>query len=795
MSKKKPSGTTKGSAASGILFGAASRPQAAFGVAASAETAPQLLQRAMALHQHGDAAQAEALYRAVLRQFPDQPVALNFMGVLRIQLGQAAEAVTWLQRAVAARADFAEAHNNLGLAQRNAGQPQAAEHAFRQALQLRPAYPEALVNLANQLRDAGQPTAAVPLCSEALALRPDFAQAYNARAAALQACGQAAAALADAEQACQRAPGLASAHFNRALALGDLGRHADSASAYRAALHIQPQQPVAWNNLGLELDAANHPDEALGAYAQALARDPRYADAHINLANALNELHRHAEALQHVDAALQLQPANDGAWFTRGTLLAASKAFAAARDAFAQAHRLNPQRAYALGSAFGAALHACDWRDFDTQVAALEAGVAAGQPVCTPFEFLAVSDDPTLQRACASAYCAAVHPHAAAAPTARQQPAGDRVHVAYLSGDFHDHATAHLMADVFARHDHTRFKLSAWSYGPRTQDAMQTRLQAMFDAFHDVSRRADAEVANAMRAAGIDVLVDLKGYTAGSRSGILALRPAAVQVQYLGYPGTLGAPFVDAIVADAWVIPPGREADFSEHVLRLPHCYQPNQAEREVAAPTPTRATLGLPEHAVVLCCFNNNYKITPAVFAIWMRLLHQVPNSVLWLLQDTAEAAENLRMTAAAAGIDAQRLVFAERAALPQHLARHAAADLFLDTFPVNAHTTASDALYMALPLVTCSGRSFVSRVAGSLLHSLGLPELVCTDLAQYEATALRLAQDAAARTALRAHLLSARASSPLFQPTQMARDLEAAYLQALALGKPGALACKAAY
>lgn len=713
------------------------------------------------------------LYGAVLRVRPDDPAALNLLGVLKLQSARGAEAAQLIGRAVAVRPDYAEAYNNLGLAQRNLGQLAEAVLSYERAIALKPDYPEALNNLATVLREQQRHGEALAACDRAIALKPDFAQIFNNRGATLNQMGRQQEALADIDRAIALAPHLATAHFNRAVVLGDLGRHEASLGSYERALALDPRDATAWNNCGFALDALHRHEEALHCYLRTLALAPEHIHARINQGNALHELRRTDEAIAAFDRVLDLEPDHLGAWTNKGLALASAARWDEAQEAFDRVCHLDPGYKYALGNRFNAALRAGNWQHVEAWRAQLERAVAEGLPAADPFTFLAVSDSAALQLKCARLYAQDQFP--AFEPlwngTTYQH---DKLRVAYLSADFHDHATAHLIAELIEHHDRSRFELSAWSFGPLTGDAMQQRLAAAFGEFHDVRRVADADVARRLRAGEIDIVIDLKGYTQDSRPEILAHRPAPAQVSYLGYPGTMGAGFIDFILADAKVIPPGHEACYSEKVLRLPNSYQPN-TRREIADVVPSREDVGLPASGLVFCCFNNGFKITPPVFAVWMRLLRAVEGSVLWLLQDSPVVADRLRKAAQEHGIvDAHRIVFAPRALLPEHLARHHHADLFLDTFPYNAHTTASDALYAGVPLVTCTGGSFASRVASSLLSAAGLPELVTADLQAYEALALELALDPPRLQALHDHLLRSRGSSPLFDSRQLTADLE---------------------
>lgn len=379
---------------------------------------------------------------------------------------------------------------------------------------------------------------------------------------------------------------------------------------------------------------------------------------------------------------------------------------------------------------------------------------------------------------CAQTYTADRFPPTPAPLWAGEIYRHERIRVAYLSADFHEHATTHLMAGLFEHHDRERFEITAVSFGPDRQDAMRQRVAAACDRFLDVRGRRDAEVAGMLRALEIDIAVDLKGHTQGNRAGILAHRPAPVQINYLGMPATMGAGYIDYLIADPRVIPPAEFPHYAEQILYLPDSYQATDDTRAIAAHTPSRAELALPEDGFVFCCFNNSYKITPDLFALWMRLLGAIPGSVLWLLDDNPAATRNLCAAAQRHGIAPERLVFAPRIDAAAHLARHRRADLFLDTLPYNAHTTASDALWSGLPVLTCAGRTFAGRVAASLLHAVGLPELITRDHAGYAALALALARDPGRLAALRTRLAQQRTSSPLFGTDRFRRHLEAAYV-----------------
>jgi predicted O-linked N-acetylglucosamine transferase (SPINDLY family) len=368
-------------------------------------------------------------------------------------------------------------------------------------------------------------------------------------------------------------------------------------------------------------------------------------------------------------------------------------------------------------------------------------------------------------------------PPAASLPALAAGVRGERIRVGYFSADFRNHATMYLMAGLFERHDRSRFELSAWCFGPPAQDEMRGRLQRCCERLIEVGDQSDRQVAERARELQLDIAVDLKGFTQDSRPGIFACRAAPLQLSYLGYPGTMGAPYMDYLIADATLIPPASQIHYSEKILYLPDSYQVNDAQRPIAQRLFTREELGLPRSGFIFCCFNNNYKITPQTFAGWMRILQRVPGSVLWLLEDNARAAHNLREQARGSAVGAERLIFAKRMPLSEHLARHRAADLFLDTLPCNAHTTASDALWAGLPLLTCAGEAFAGRVAASLLNAIRLPELITLTQSHYEELAVALASDAARLAALRERLAHNRLTTPLFDTALYATRLERAY------------------
>lgn len=604
------------------------------------------------------------------------------------------------------------------------------------------------------------------------------------------------------------------AAFQEAVRLHRLGRLDEAEPLYRAVLSQRPVDPYALLNLGLILKARGQLENALGLWRTGALNNPDQADLPIASGKVLAGQGRLGEALAAFDQALKTAPTNFDALNCRGNVLARlgrpldalasyDRCLAAQPDyglamvnranvlgllrrpeeavaSYREGRRLNAGTVESLGQLLHQQLQICDWTDYEAARAEIARRIGEGAPADLPFSFLAHNDDPAAQLACAQVHAKGRFPSRPPPLWRGETYSHDKIRVAYVSADFFTHATAHLIAGLLERHDADRFEVTGYALGPGVEDDMRQRIRAALHEFHDVATLSDLEVARRIRAAEVDIVVDLKGYTTHCRPGIFAHRPAPIQISYLGFPATMGVEFMDYILADRHVIPPGAEPFYSEQVIRLPHSYQVNDRRGEVGPPALTRGEAGLPTKGFVFASFNANYKVTPEVFDVWMRLLRQVEGSVLWLLQTNDAVVANLRREAQARGVTPERLVFAPRAALDEHLARHQLADLFVDTLPISAHTTASDALWAGLPLITCVGRSFASRVAAGVLHTVGLPELITDSLDAYEALALALATHPERLADLKARLAAQIKGAPLFDTDLSRRHIEAAYATA---------------
>jgi predicted O-linked N-acetylglucosamine transferase (SPINDLY family) len=505
----------------------------------------------------------------------------------------------------------------------------------------------------------------------------------------------------------------------------------------------------------------------------------------VRIGHRMIRLNRFDLALDAFDADLESNPRDAAALQGRAQCLAALGHAPEAVEAYTRLLDVVPDADYMLGERFHLKMHCCDWRAFDATREDIAARVRRGERADVPGSFMTHSDSPEDQLRCARIFAADFCPRPKLRSHAGREHDAKRIRVAYLSADFHAHATSFLAAGLIEAHDRGKFETHAISLGADDGSPMRARLIRAFDHFDDVRHLTDDQVADLLQERRIDVAVDLKGHTLSARPWLLASRPAPVQVSFLGYPGTLGADFIDYIIADRVVIPESERLHYTEQVIYLPGSYQVNSA-RIASAPV-TREMAGLPEAAFVFCCFNSSYKITPGVFDDWMHILRAVPGSVLWLLEANASAMQNLRREALRRGVDESRLIFAPYLSPADHLARCALADLFLDTLPYNAHTTASDALWSGVPVVTRPGASFASRVATSLLRALGLGQLSVDSREEYRRLAIRIAGSRDELKFLKDALAAARTSSALFDPAAFCRRLENAFQIIVARSRRG--------
>ena len=661
---------------------------------------------------------------------------------------------------------------NQGLAAQRAGRLDEAQKSFEAALATEPQNAAAMRLLGTVMAQRRDFVAAETWLFRAVALAPDDAGAHHHLARVLSVGGRRQEALSHSEQAARLKPADARVRLQRANLLHDLGRHEEALADYDFAITRLPADAGLHYRRGRALAALWRHAEALETFDRAMALRP---DNQIRIAAAvmLHQLRRIDEALGQFRQAAAQDPDNAALQMALAHLSLEAGEDEAAVAAFDRAYLLSPTLPLLAGNRRYAKLRIGDWRDYDADHDAILAGNARGE-VAAP-GLATVESDPAQQQAAARLYAPQ------AIPTMPPLWRGEiynhaRLRIAYVSKDFREHATMVLAGAMFESHDRACFETFAISLAAERGTAGRARAEAAFEHFHHAEAMSNQAVAELIRRLEIDIAVDLDGLTMHARNAIFGYRPAPVAVNFLGYPGTMGSPHYDYIIADRIVVPEDEERFYDEKVIAMPVTYQPNTARPETAA-TPLRRAAGLPDTGFVFCCFNAAHKITPPIFDLWMRLLCQIEGSVLWLLESTATLRSNLRHEALARGIAPERLVFAPRVKLPEHLARHALADLFLDTLPFNAHTTASDALWCGLPVLTCKGHSFAGRVAASLNHAIGMDAMTVTSLADYEVLALSLARDPARLAALKAGLSASRDTSALFDIQNFTRQIEAAY------------------
>jgi protein O-GlcNAc transferase len=765
-----------------------------------------------ALFRQGRLQDALSQFDRLLLLEPNHVAAITERSTVLLALEQYDAAAAGLEKAIALDPGYAEAHLNRGMLYGRLKRHDDAIGSFDKALRLDPnlgnawlgyggvlfelrrfeealaaydkaealrAHPdEVWIGRGNALFELQRYPEASAAYDNALALKPGSAEAWVGRGNVSREFKQHDEALAAYDKALTFKTGIAEAWLGRGNILLDLRRYEEALAAYDVALSFRGGLAEAWLGRGNSFLRLNRPDEALAAYDNAAG----LAEAWVGRGNVFYQRQHYQEATLAYDSALALKPGLAEAWAGRGNVLRELERYQEALGPYERALALKPDLIGVEGARINVKNCICDWNGLEAENAHLIASVRNGNTSAAPFELLAVPSSARDQLDCAKAWIGFMYPPSSARLWQGERYVHDRIRVAYLSSDFRQHPVSFLTAGLFERHDKSRFETTALSWGRSDNSELRKRLEASFERFIDVETLSADQIASLIRTLEIDVLVDLNGLTRGprgSRTNVLARRPAPVQVNYLGYAGTMGADYVDYIVADPVLVPAPDRDSYAEKIVYLPHSYMPHDdTSRLISDRSFARAEFGLPEHGFVFCCFNNSYKLNPTLFRERMKLLKAVEGSVLWLSENNAAAMSNLRKEAVAADVDPGRLVFAGR--LPSsadHLARHRLADLFLDTLPYNAHTTASDALWAGLPLLTQIGETFAGRVAASLLTAIGLPELIAQTPQQFESMAIELATKPEALAAIKDKLAQNRLTRPLFDTRLYTRHIESAY------------------
>ncbi|MDM8548380.1 tetratricopeptide repeat protein [Candidatus Venteria ishoeyi] len=710
-------------------------------------------QSILGLFQRGHVAEALKQLQQAAALYPQATQLWRLAVMLYASTGHLAHAEAAANKVLSLQVS-AEAYYDLALVKQHQNCWVEAETALRQAIHKNPQFAEAYNNLGLVLYEQHHLDEAINAYRQSIHYKPTYARAYTNLGCALKKARKFSEACEMHRHALKLQPGFAGAYNNLAGALNSQGKHEEALSTCQKAIQLKPDVAEAYNTLANTFAHLEQDDKALAAYQQAIALKPDLAEAHNSLAVILGKQEHLMEANVACREALCLQP-----------------------DLFKTLAMLthNLQKI-------------CAWQEWQSLSQQLIQATAAGKDYeIAPFAFMSLSDDPALQQICARHHAAReIEPFKPSSPVSPVIHQHGKLRIAYLSADFRKHPIAYVIAEVFELHDRNRFEVIAYSVGPDDDSDIGKRIKAGFDRFEEVKTLSIEQLAARIRADKIDILVDLTGYTSHNRSAVLALRPAPVQVQYLGYPGTLGTRHVDYVIADKTIIPQKDFEFFNEKVVWMPDTYQSRDRQCPIAE-RPTRSEAGLPEQGFVWCCFNNSYKITPEVFSLWMRLLQAEPGSVLWLAENNSWMAANLRREAQNRGVDPGRLIFAHQLPLEEHLARVALADLFLDTLTYNAHATMSDTLWAGVPAISCMGQSLASRVGTSLLQAVGLPELITDNLQDYENLALSLARNPDKLAAIKHKLESNRDSCALFNTPMFVKHLETAYEMMWARAKQG--------
>jgi predicted O-linked N-acetylglucosamine transferase (SPINDLY family) len=770
-------------------------------------------QQALSLRKQGDPLRADALCAEVLEIEPRHFNAYHLRGLIAFDQGDIDRGIEFIERSLATNPHQPLAYSNLGNALLSAGRPQLALDQLDQALRLKSDLVIAHYNRGNALKALGRLEEALASYDAALQRDGSHAKALNNRGLVLQELGRHEEARYSYVLASNLDPRLTAPRKNLAAVLLRLDRSAEALAVSDHLLAREPHDPEILCGRGNALLALQRLEEARECYSRALKVNPQCVEALMNRSSVLQRQRQLEAALEDCECALELAPesvlalGNAGnvllgldrvpaalacfdrafalapgdcsALHGRGASLLKLERFEEAAQAFAQLLRLQPDHHSALGNLFHLRMEQCDWHEYGELSSRVIESLRRTKKFVNPLSLLLVEDAETTL-ACARAFVEEMLP-LELNPGPFPPPAGfqdrNKIRVAYVSADFCDHPVSQLLVGVLERHDREAFEVIGVALRPRRSGSFEQRVHDAFDRWIDASGMSDREVAELMREWGVDIALDLMGFTEGSRLGIFGHRAAPVQVSYLGYAGTVGAPFMDYLLADEVVIPPDHERWYDERVVRLPHCYLPTDDRRLVAMP-PTRGEAGLPPQGFIFCAFTKAHKINPPVFDVWMRLLRETDGSVLWLRDMGAAARANLTREAGRLGVDGSRLVFAPRvASSAEHLGRLALADLYLDTQPHNAHSTTCDALWAGVPVLTCLGSTFASRVAASALAAAGLPELITHSLAEYERCALDLVRRPERLGVLRSRLTFEGRQSPLFDTAGYTGHLEAAF------------------
>ena len=771
-----------------------------------------IIQQAIGAFQHGDLDKADSILKRALLAEPKSLPALHILGLIRASQSRFQEAADLLGRAARINPNEASIQYNLAKALVDSGADREALPHHKKTVELVPNNPEAWLNYGKSASNLGRYADAITYYDQAIKLKPDYAEAHLNKGAVFKELKQFDDAILSAEKALEIKPNLAEAWSNKGVALKELKRYEEALTSFKEALRLQPNFPQvylnkgnvlhelaqyqeaiseydqainlqpdfyeAWFNRGVSLAQLPLPENALASYDKAISIKEDYDEAWFNKAITLNKLKRFEEAIAHYDMAIKYKPEFADAWSNKAATLNEMRSYEDAISHYENALKLKPDLDWTFGYLLHLKMAVCFWSDLLDDVNEALAGVRSRSKLITPFPVLSLIDDSNTHKECAEIYVEdsyPLNPILGEIPKIKKQ---EKILVGYFSADFREHAVSLLMAELYELHDKTKFEIIAFSSGPDDKSHLRKRLMRSFDQFIDISGMSDKNVAILSRALGVQIAVNLGGYTGDNRPGIFAFRAAPIQVNYLGYPGTLGATYIDYIVADKVIIPSSSQQFYTEKIAYLPHTYMVDDSLRVSSQRVFSREECGLPDDSFIFCSFNNGYKYNKQLLESWARILSAVSGSVLWLSDNGDFFRKNLIAEFEALGIVSKRLVFTQKIQLmSDHLARYALANLFLDTYPYNAHTTAVDSLKSGVPIITCLGQAFAGRVAASILNAIGLTELVTKTPSEYEMLAIDLAKNPQKLASITQKLSSNYSKTPLFNTPLFAKNIESVY------------------
>ncbi|ABP35040.1 tetratricopeptide repeat protein [Polynucleobacter asymbioticus] len=740
---------------------------------------PQLqmmLQQALQSFQNGNYERADSILVKIIKADSKNLPALHVLGLIKASQKKYQEAADLLSKAARLNPNEASIQYNLAKSLADCGSFRESIPHHKKAVELMPNNPEALLNYAITLGALASYEEALNVLDKAILIQPNYAEAFLNHGLILAALNRLEDANISFDSAIRLNPSSSESCFNKGIVLTKLNKLDEALNAYISAIHLNPDYLDAWLNRGVVLHALKCYGEAIDAFNMVIKLNPNHFQAWFNKGASLKELQRYEEALIAYDNSINLNVEYSDAWVNKAAALHELKRFNESIEAYQHALKLNPKIDWVEGDLLHTKMKVCLWDDFDESLADLMSKVRTGEKSITPFPLLSLVDDGLLQKQCSTIYANSKFPLNAKLGPLNKLLQKERIRIGYFSADFRNHAVSALTAQLFELHNKQKFEIIAFSYGPDDQSLMRNRLSKAFDQFLDIGSQSDMQIAKLSRDLGIDIAIDLGGFTTDSRPGIFSYRAAPIQAGYIGYLGTMGANYMDYLFADKTIIPHEAEQYYSEKIVYLPS-YQVNDTNRKISDEIFSRESLGLPKDEFVFACFNNNYKILPATFNSWMNILKATPKSVLYLYADNPWSKDNLMKEAEARGVKADRLIFGGRIDADQYLARYRACDLFLDTAPYNAGTTASDALWAGLPVLTLIGQSFPSRVASSLLNAVGLPELVTSSAAEYEIRAIELAMNPEMMSAIKLKLVNNQLTTLLFDTPRFTESIEAVY------------------